>query len=197
MTNQIKELSAHLPKKKGKPRGRPMHVPTDVFRNQVLTFCGMGLTHSQIAMMLSISDETLRKYYRAELDKGEAAMNLNVATNLYTMATGNDRNAVTAAIFWLKTRARWSETKRVEHTGADGGAIQTEISAKQTIDSRKLTAEQRQALREILVATAAQQPVIEHMAQEEGEDEGDEGEEDDYGDEEDEVEEEGDEPEEE
>lgn len=162
MTNEIKELSAHLPKKPR--RGRPGHVPTDVFRKQVLTFCGMGLTHSQIAMMLSISDETLRKYYREELDKGEAAMNLNVATNLYTMATGNDRNAVTAAIFWLKTRARWSETKRVEHTGADGGAIQTEISAKQTIDSRKLTPEQRQALREIIVATAAQTPVIEHMA---------------------------------
>ena len=174
MTNQIKELSAHLPKKPRK-KGRPQHEVTDVFRKQVLTFCGMGLTHSQIAMMLSISDETLRKYYREELDKGEAAMNLNVATNLYTMATGSDRNAVTAAIFWLKTRARWSETKRVEHTGADGGAIQTEISAKQTIDSRKLTPEQRQALREIIVATAAQTPVLEHMAAEDaGEDEGEE-----------------------
>ena len=167
MTNQVKELSAHLPKPPRKKRTG--HVPTEVFRKQVLHFCGMGLTHEQIAMMLSISRPTLEKYYRAELDKGEAEMNLNVATNLYTMATGTDRNAVTAAIFWLKTRGRWSETKRVEHTGADGGAIQTEVSAKQTIDSRKLTPEQRQALREILVSAATAQPAIEHVAQEEGE----------------------------
>jgi len=33
-----------------------------------------------------------------------------VAENLYRKATGEGREAVIAAIFWLKTRAGWKET---------------------------------------------------------------------------------------
>ena len=43
--------------------------------------------------------------------------NARVAENLYRKATGEGREAVTAAIFWLKTRARWTETSVHEHTG--------------------------------------------------------------------------------
>jgi hypothetical protein len=32
-----------------------------------------------------------------------------VAANLYRLAIGSGREAVTAAIFWLKARAGWSE----------------------------------------------------------------------------------------
>ncbi len=35
--------------------------------------------------------------------------NSRVAENLYKKATGDGREAVVAAIFWLKTRAKWSE----------------------------------------------------------------------------------------
>jgi len=41
-----------------------------------------------------------------------------VAENLYRKATGDGREAVTAAIFWLKTRARWKETSVHELGGA-------------------------------------------------------------------------------
>jgi hypothetical protein len=34
-----------------------------------------------------------------------------VAENLYRKATGEGREAVTAAIFWLKARAGWRETQ--------------------------------------------------------------------------------------
>jgi hypothetical protein len=33
-----------------------------------------------------------------------------VAGNLYRIATGSGREAVTAAIFWLKTRAGWCDS---------------------------------------------------------------------------------------
>jgi hypothetical protein len=33
-----------------------------------------------------------------------------VAESLYRKATGEGRESVTAAIFWLKTRAHWKET---------------------------------------------------------------------------------------
>ncbi len=36
--------------------------------------------------------------------------NVRAAENLYRKATGDGREAVTAAIFWLKTRAGWNKT---------------------------------------------------------------------------------------
>lgn len=52
---------------------------------------------------------TLRSLYRDELDTGSVKANSRVAENLYRKATGDGREAVVAAIFWLKTRAKWSE----------------------------------------------------------------------------------------
>src|SRR3546814_1434475 len=53
-----------------------------------------------------------RSQYPDELDTGANKANSRVAENLYRRATGEGREAVTAAIFWLKTRAGRSE----EHT---------------------------------------------------------------------------------
>ena len=140
--------------------GRKPHEPTKVTRNQVLMFCGMGLTHGQICKLLDISTPTLYKNYRAELDTGEAQMNFNVANNLYNIATDpTHKSGAQAAMFWMKTRARWRETNRLEHTGPDGQPIQNQVSAVRTIDASALNADQRQALRELMesaLATALQ-----------------------------------------
>ena len=45
--------------------------------------------------------------------------NAKVAENLFRKATGEGREAVTAAIFWLKARAGWKETSVKELTGKD------------------------------------------------------------------------------
>jgi orotate phosphoribosyltransferase-like protein len=102
---------------------RIAHKPDEKTRKQVLALAGFGLTHDQIAKVMDLSDETLRKYYRSELDNGTTKLNAQVAQNLFSIATSKDRSAVTAAIFWLKTRARWQEVDRKEITGADGGPI--------------------------------------------------------------------------
>lgn len=44
---------------------------------------GIGLTHDQIAKIMAISDETLRKYYPNELETGLSRMNAMVAQNLF------------------------------------------------------------------------------------------------------------------
>jgi hypothetical protein len=59
--------------------------------------------------VVGIAAKTLRKPFRAELDTGHIKANAKVAGNLYRIATGNGREAVTAAIFWLKVRAGWRE----------------------------------------------------------------------------------------
>ncbi len=58
----------------------------------------------------------MRKNYRSELDQGHVKANVKVAENLFRKATGDGRKSVTAAIFWMKTRARWKETSVSEIT---------------------------------------------------------------------------------
>ena len=86
------------------------HVPDAFHRRQVEAMAGYGLPETDIAKVLDIDPETLRAYYRRELETGQIKANARVAESLFRQATGDGRQAVTAAIFWLKTRARWSET---------------------------------------------------------------------------------------
>ncbi len=140
-----------------KPVGKPPHVPTDQSRKQVMAFCGFGLTHDQIAEMLDISDETLRKYYRRELDIGLMSMNAAVANNLYTIATSKESYAVGAAIFWLKSRGQWKDKQPEE----------LNVTMKQApLDLSALPYEQRQALKAVLVN---QMKTIEHSPRAEDE----------------------------
>ena len=129
---------------------RRAHDPTDKDRKQVMMMSGIGLTHDQISKVMQISDETLRKYYREELETGEAKTTAMVAQNLFNIATGSGQGAVTAGIFWMKTRAGWREVNRNEITGANGGAIQVEQTQK--IDARDLDPEQRAVLKQVLLA---------------------------------------------
>lgn len=76
---------------------------------------GYGVPEADIAGVLAIDPKTLRKHYRSELDHGHVKANAKVAENLYRKATGDGREAVIAAIFWLKTRAGWKETTVQEH----------------------------------------------------------------------------------
>jgi len=75
--------------------------------------------------MLGIDPKTLRKHYRDELYHGHVKANAKVAENLFRKATGEGRESVTAAIFWLKARAGWRETSVHEVSGKDGGPIPT------------------------------------------------------------------------
>jgi hypothetical protein len=90
--------------------GRRAHRPDTTSRRQVEAMAGYGIREADVACVLEIDPKTLRRHYRKELDKGHIKANTKVAENLYRKATGEGREAVTAAIFWLKTRAGWRET---------------------------------------------------------------------------------------
>jgi hypothetical protein len=98
--------------------GRRAHRPEPGQRRQVEAMSGYGVPEADIATVLDIDSKTLRKHYRSELDKGHIKATTKVAENLYRKATGEGREAVTAAIFWLKTRAGWKETV-VQETRAE------------------------------------------------------------------------------
>jgi hypothetical protein len=83
----------------------------------VEAMAGLGLSAAEISRVLKLDQEALKSGYRDELEGGQIKANARVAENLYRKATGDGREAVTAAIFWLKARARWKETAVHEHSG--------------------------------------------------------------------------------
>lgn len=85
---------------------------------------GYGVPEADIADMIGIDPKTLRKHYRQELDQGHTKANIKVAENLFRKATGEGREAVTAAIFWLKARAGWKETMQTELSGPGGRPLE-------------------------------------------------------------------------
>jgi hypothetical protein len=97
--------------------GRPAHLPDAQTRRNVEALAGYGVPEAEIAGVVGIDAKTLRKHYRQELDHGHTKANARVAENLFRKATGEGREAVTAAIFWLKTRAGWKETSVHETKG--------------------------------------------------------------------------------
>lgn len=97
--------------------GRRAHRPDPAQRRQVEALAGYGVPEAEIAGVVGVDAKTLCKHYRHELDHGHTKANARVAENLYRKATGEGREAVIAAIFWLKTRAGWKETNVHELTG--------------------------------------------------------------------------------
>lgn len=105
--------------------GRPPHLPNADTRNKVFMLSSVGTRHEDIATVLSISTDTLTKYYKEELDKGRIEANASVAETLFKQAKEGN---TTAMIFWLKSRARWKESTQHEISGnPDGTPIEVKI----------------------------------------------------------------------
>lgn len=96
--------------------GRPWHEPTDKSRAQVKALAAVGTRYEDIALVLDISADTLTRHYKRELQLGRVEANARMAQTLYQR--GVDGN-MTAAIFWLKTRAGWREADLMPDAGPE------------------------------------------------------------------------------
>lgn len=90
--------------------------PTDMQRHTVRMMVAGGIQEAKIVTCIRnektnapITPKTLRKHFRFELDNGLSTANSDVVANLFNMT----KESATAAIFWLKTRARWKESVEV------------------------------------------------------------------------------------
>jgi DNA-binding XRE family transcriptional regulator len=103
---------------------RNPHDPTPEQRQIVQLHATIGTPQDDIARVIGIDKKTLRKHYRDELDLAAAKANATIGGALFNKAKGGD---TTAMIFWMKTRARWSERQEIDHTSSDGTMTPTRI----------------------------------------------------------------------
>jgi hypothetical protein len=89
---------------------RARYKPTEKDRQEVETMAGLGMSHKQIGAIKHITEKTLTRYYRHELEQGGAKAVLRVAQNLFNLATRANASAA-ACIFFLKTQGgdNWRE----------------------------------------------------------------------------------------
>lgn len=106
---------------------------------EIEEMAGCGMTVAQIAGILGLSKKTLERRVKGTsdafdaLEKGRAKAARQVTATAYGLAISGQSPAMT--MFWLKCRAGWTEKQVLEHTGRDGGPIETVM----------LTPEQRKA----------------------------------------------------
>ena len=83
----------------------------------------VGIPQESICLVIrdGIDDKTLRKHFRRELDTAAIRANAEVGWALYQSALGGSTQA---AIWWTKTRMKWSDKQEIEHSGNTVWTIQ-------------------------------------------------------------------------
>ena len=131
--------------------GRPKETPSKkVDLKKVEFFAEKGFTEVEIGKAFDLDERTITRYkkdpkFLSALKKGKAVSDTRVERALYERATGYNHKDTkffchegeiiseeydrhyppdtVACIFWLKNRKKAEWRDRIEHTGADGGAI--------------------------------------------------------------------------
>ncbi len=100
-------------------------VPNAEHIAQIENLAAHGVPWDGIGRLLGVCGKTLRRRDDCQeaYDRGIHTINFRIAGTLAQKALAGDN---TCMIFWLKTRARWSErvdVARVELTGKDGAPL--------------------------------------------------------------------------
>lgn len=118
-----------------------LYEPTDEQRAVVAALAQTGLSQPEIARFVidaltdqPISDKTLRKHFRAELNSGKEIANARVKVSLFEMATKGKQ--VAAAIFWAKTQMGWKEPAQDINLHQTYGEL-VQAAAKKAEDEKK------------------------------------------------------------
>lgn len=109
--------------------GRPEKKPTDEQKKQVQTLTGYGLNQEQIARMLGMHRETLRKWCKDELAKGKDMAYTQALNSLFANIK---KGKEASLIFYLKTQHGWKEKQQIEHEGGISITLNTPIATNDT-----------------------------------------------------------------
>ena len=102
-------------------------------RELVADLAAACLPHDDIGQALRsvnggapLDPKTLRKHFRDELDHGAAMTRVRAQRRLFELIDAGNLGAI---CFFLKCRAGWRETMRVENTGPDGEPLPAPVFA--------------------------------------------------------------------
>lgn len=115
--------------------GRPAYQPIEKDRRIAEMLSGWAIPQERIANVIGIDAKTLRKHFPDELDVGSAKLEAQLAQNLLRIALGNDRQALIATIFALKSRFGWAEAS-TEPKELLGKKQQRQANAERTSGDR-------------------------------------------------------------
>ena len=93
------------------PGGRPKFVKDPKTAQLVELHAAMGTPLDEISKIVEVNLKTLSRHFKKETSLGRSKATARVAARLYQKAIDGDN---TCMIFWLKTRAGWRETERLE-----------------------------------------------------------------------------------
>jgi hypothetical protein len=139
--------------------GRPTRYSKEI-SDALVKAMATGLSLEAAAAKIGVGPRTLftwqnkHEEFRQAIQEGRQQALLFWERRAIAMAEGAPGNAQLVTLA-LKNRSRaasgWHDAQRIEHTGGDGGPVQVQQVVK-TIDATLLTREQRQALREAVLA---------------------------------------------
>ncbi|MFL5253333.1 MAG: hypothetical protein ACJ8AI_10640 [Rhodopila sp.] len=94
-----------------RPAHRPPHVPTKADRDTAAVMVAGGIAQADIARARGISEPTLRKHYREELDSGQTVLNTVVLIEWVKRIKAGDFQAIK---WWTQSRMNFSEKITVD-----------------------------------------------------------------------------------
>jgi hypothetical protein len=118
--------------------GMPKFEPTEEQRKTVERAAGFGLPQDKICQLVvsdrtgrPIDDDTLRRHFALELERGAVVADNAVIGALYDKAVGGD---TTACIWWTKSKCGWSETSVIKHEDSRLEAMSDDEIIKELAD---------------------------------------------------------------
>ncbi len=103
---------------------RPARKYDKSMASEILELRSRGVTVRDLCAFLEISERTLRRLYKKELEQGKSKANINITGRLYELCMEGN---TTALIFWAKTQMGWRE--KPEELGTDIDALKTGIKS--------------------------------------------------------------------
>ena len=87
------------------------HVPTQQTRLKVEALVSAGFTHEQICKNIGVTEKTLTKHYKYELENTMADRTVVLTESVYKDALKGDKQS---RELWLRCRAIWANAKSKE-----------------------------------------------------------------------------------
>lgn len=136
-------------KKKKTPKGRTGRKELRFDYARVRVLASQGLTQHQVALCLGCSLRTIANrldedaLFADAYKKGEAEGILQVSNALFQKAVDPLNRNPADRIFFLKTRAKWTE--RIELTGPNGQPLNSALTPEQQIEQARSMLEEAES----------------------------------------------------